>query len=813
MSARADLPVFESLESRLLMDASPMLLAESGDFGDSPVSAEVISLDLNRDLAIEGSIHTGGEEDIFRWSADFTGLLTVNFSRTAGSELDTVVHAYDAGGGFLAKNNNTQGTDSQITFAVVAGETYWLRAAGADGTAGEYTLTLTGLEHADAHGDTPADATGFALDADGSADLDGAIDSRADQDFFRFTADEDLSMTVTMAAGDNALDSMLYVYDSGGNVVAVNDNALGVDAQVRFEAVAGESYVIRATNRAGTVGAYGLTVRSTPLTDDAGDSISEATELTLDDALAANINGVFETHGDVDVYGFTAWFDGEMTLRMDGLDGGMDPTLTVYDADGNEVHFSDDADGLSAELTISLQAGEQYFISAGDFGSATGNYQLIVSATSVDWTPLDGRGAVQDDVLAGVRHDADGSYLYIEGTDGNDEIKIAWMNGQFYIRSQAGLTTLSAEVSSIGVYGFGGSDTITLMHTLTVDTFVFAGGGNDVIYANAAGYSEIYAGEGDDLIVAIDGGLDRVFGQGGYDRFWLDTVDSHDATNAEINAGALHRISTFYQPWTNNTGSANYVSTEIRGQAIRDPYFTSRASYYEDFSDRPLFNGITYNDADQGSLGDCYYLASLSSLAGTDPDLIENMITSLGDGSYAVRYYDGSSEVYLRIDGDLPVNSYGRLVYQGLGEGGDIWMPLMEKAYAHFRTGENTYASLSGGWMSVVYEELTGKSTSYVSMSQSNGSLYQQLESAQLDGHAVTLGSLGSQPSGSPIVSSHAYVVHEVGVDEDGSRYIDVYNPWGVDGRSDGSDYYDGLLRLSLSDVRSFFSAGSMSLA
>jgi hypothetical protein len=412
-----------------------------------------------------------------------------------------------------------------------------------------------------------------------------------------------------------------------------------------------------------------------------------------------------------------------------------------------------------------------------------------------------------------VRSDVNGSYLYIEGTTGNDEIRIAWLNGEFYVRTGSEVTSLTAEVSSIGIYGFGGSDTITLMWTVTDDTFVFAGDGADEIYANAQGYSELYGGLGDDLLVAIDGGLDRAFGQDGYDRMWVDTVDAHDATNAEKNAKALHRVGTFYQPWTNDQSSLEYVSTEIRGQALRDPYFTSRAAWYEDFSDQPLFAGITYDDADQGGVGDCYYLASLSSLAQTDPGLIENMITALGDGSYAVRYFDGSNEVYLRLDADLPVNSYGYLAYQGLGKGGDLWMPLMEKAYAYYRTGENSYASISAGWMSVVYEELTGESSLYVSMSQSNSELYQQLHTAQLDGQAVTLGSWGSQPAGSPIVGSHAYVVHEVGTDSDGNRYVDVYNPWGVDGRSDGSNYYDGLLRLTLSDVRSFFSAGALSLA
>ena len=50
----------------------------------------------------------------------------------------------------------------------------------------------------------------------------------------------------------------------------------------------------------------------------------------------------------------------------------------------------------------------------------------------------------------------------------------------------------------------------------------------------------------------------------------------------------------------------------------------------------------------------------------------------------------------------------------------------------------------------------------------------------------------------SPVVGSHAYQVVSI----DSSNYVTVYNPWGVDGRSWDSNYYDGLLRLSIDQIQ-----------
>ncbi|MCK5557368.1 MAG: hypothetical protein KAJ01_03255, partial [Candidatus Hydrogenedentes bacterium] len=307
----------------------------------------------------------------------------------------------------------------------------------------------------------------------------------------------------------------------------------------------------------------------------------------------------------------------------------------------------------------------------------------------------------------------------------------------------------------------------------------------------------------DDLIVAVGGGVDWLYGGAGLDSFWYDSSDVvSDASAAENTARSLHRIASFYQPWTSNQASSSYVPLTVDGQNFVDPTITSYAHHYSNFANRELFvGGADYDDVRQGSVGDCYYLASLSSLADTDPQIIEQMVTSLGDGTYAIRFYRSGQEVYLRVDADLPVYSNGSLTYAKLSPQGELWVPIVEKAYAHFRYNQNSYQSISGGWMDTVYREVSGGSTQWRYTSGSITSLASYIRSYLNAGYSLTLGSYSS--AASPVVGSHAYVIKSI----DANNNVTVYNPWGVDGRSWDSNYYDGLLRLSIGQIQNSYVA------
>src|SRR5205085_3623021 len=98
--------------------------------------------------------------------------------------------------------------------------------------------------------------------------------------------------------------------------------------------------------------------------------------------------------------------------------------------------------------------------------------------------------------------------------------------------------------------------------------------------------------------------------------------------------------------------------------------------------------GPTMSDVNQGQVADCFLLGSLQSVSYASPDRLREVAVDLGDGTYAVQF-QRSGTTYVRVDGDLPAGGwYGNgLMYDHPGASGNLWLPIIEKAYAEFRTG------------------------------------------------------------------------------------------------------------------------------
>jgi hypothetical protein len=183
-------------------------------------------------------------------------------------------------------------------------------------------------------------------------------------------------------------------------------------------------------------------------------------------------------------------------------------------------------------------------------------------------------------------------------------------------------------------------------------------------------------------------------------------------------------------------------------------------------------------------------------MSDTDPNLIRQAITELGDGTYAVRFYRDGSEVYLRLDADMPS------AYAALTPDGETWVMLMEKAYAFFRYGQNSYSSIVNGTMGTVVYQLTGVSGETRGTDGSATSLASYIGANLAAGYSVTI--ISSSYATSPVFSSHVYMVKSAeGVGDD--AYVTVYNPWGVDGCDYDSNPNDGLLRLSIAKIQECF--------
>jgi hypothetical protein len=205
-----------------------------------------------------------------------------------------------------------------------------------------------------------------------------------------------------------------------------------------------------------------------------------------------------------------------------------------------------------------------------------------------------------------------------------------------------------------------------------------------------------------------------------------------------------------------------------------------------------LFNGSpTHNDARQGQLGDCYFIAALSAIADKNADAVRNMFIDNGDGTYTVRFYAGAgvsvgsgTADYVTVNRKLPTNASGNLVYSSYGmlassASTPLWIALAEKAYAQWnetgksgRNGTNSYGSIEGGWMGDVNAQVLGYRSSDYALSSTNK---QVLVNALTTGRSVTIGTNGNT-SFAGLYGSHAYIVTGYNASND---TFTLYNPWG----------------------------------
>jgi hypothetical protein len=213
------------------------------------------------------------------------------------------------------------------------------------------------------------------------------------------------------------------------------------------------------------------------------------------------------------------------------------------------------------------------------------------------------------------------------------------------------------------------------------------------------------------------------------------------------------------------------------------------------------------NDINQGGVGDCYYLATLQSLALKQPNKLQEMAVDLGDGTYAVQFKRSGTTTYVRVDADLSSGWWDGLKFaHPISGGGAMWAAIFEKAYAYFRTGANTYASLNSGWTGSAFSDLGVTTTTFYT---GNSSLFSTLTTALTNNKAIAAITNGTVKSDVPVIGSHAYTLVTTSV-ESGVQYITLRNPWGFDGTGDDGNTSDGMVKITFADFQSNFAAGSV---
>ncbi len=456
----------------------------------------------------------------------------------------------------------------------------------------------------------------------------------------------------------------------------------------------------------------------------------------------------------------------------------------VATANAGDTSWSDS--GLSASTT--------YFYEVGAFnGSGETVSTAVTPVTAAPPVPI----TVSTQALQTFNE------LVITGTSGNDSIFVTQANGTLTVNANGTAYSEPASFGDIKIFGISGNDSITVDSSVNIATLIYGGTGSDTIQNLTTGKA---------TIVTIGGGTSTVTGNGVNTAFWVNPGDIVHASSAEIALGGVNRVANFYQPFSSSPSNANYIPTSLLGQNLADP--TDAGAEKRLTTSSFWGTGPTMNDINQGGLSDCYFVAPLASLAYSEPQKLMNMGVDLGDGTYAVRFVRNGVTSFVRVDGDLSVGPYaGGLAYQQPGANGDQWASLFEKAYAFFRTGANTYASTNWGSQGATFSDL-GLTNSAISPSFSTAATVLSTINTQLSaGHAVASSTNGTITSGAPLIASHVYTIIGAYKDSAGTVWIQLRNPWGVDGAGNDGNPYDGLVTINSTTFAANFNSLNYTLA
>lgn len=394
------------------------------------------------------------------------------------------------------------------------------------------------------------------------------------------------------------------------------------------------------------------------------------------------------------------------------------------------------------------------------------------------------------------------SKVEFQGGSGNDRF-VNYMSsmpirafggaGNDYLEGYNGADVFVGGTGNDTLVGYGGNDQ---MWGGDGNDVLLGGPGNDDLMGDAgndhlngqADIDRFWGGSGDDVLIAIDG-LTSEFLQSdtGSDVLWVDrNGSSTDAMAGNTSWDKVQIVASF----------ANGADRTLNNDRITDPdsrITDGQGNVFgvatKTFSNNPLFaaSGPSVNDIRQGACGDCYFLAGLGAIAQDNPQTLRQNIVDFNDGTYGVRM--GNS--FYRVDNDLPVNSTNSmsLSYAQLGRENSLWVAIAEKAFAHYRTGAASYASIEGGWAIEANRAFGSQSAGERAFNafSSAAAMGMEIYSRWINDEAVTVGFSGDKKkeasNSTPLILGHMYTVTRVIRNAAGFvTSIELRNPWGIDG-------------------------------
>lgn len=164
-------------------------------------------------------------------------------------------------------------------------------------------------------------------------------------------------------------DTVGELFDSSEGILKRNDDMVDTNTMIYYYLEANQTYYFTVEHfDPDGVGAYGIKVVSSPLSDDNYTSRT----ILLNSRLSGNIN----YYGDEDVFTFTPTATRTYTIESSGV---TDVVGVIYDQVETELAYDDDSGTFpNFKLTLTLNANQTYYIKVTPFVTNTGAYSLII---------------------------------------------------------------------------------------------------------------------------------------------------------------------------------------------------------------------------------------------------------------------------------------------------------------------------------------------------------------------------------------------------------------------------------------------------
>lgn len=209
------------------------------------------------------------------------------------------------------------------------------------------------------------------------------------------------------------------------------------------------------------------------------------------------VDGAFDAEGDSDWYRLRVEPGQRYVLALnsvaDSEEQAVDPMISIYDAEGNQLAFNDDSEAsLNSLLQYVPMQGGEVFVEAREFVGRVGAYQLTVTATAL---PADDAGNdAGTRARATVGRDITGS---IEYQGDVDWYRLSVRTGQRYRISLTGagesglgdpyVRIVTAEGEELGGNDDAGDGTLNSLAEFTPQR-------SGVVYIEARGFADAYEG-------------------------------------------------------------------------------------------------------------------------------------------------------------------------------------------------------------------------------------------------------------------------------------------------------------------------------